>query len=533
MRLRVLGVSTRPPLGADLICTAIDSPEDEIQAGYGAIAMTAFGWIAADEHRSAATRGGCSRPSSYPRRRRGVRLAVEGLEPIALLAVACPTISGFVFLDENPTNPALTNNGLFDPGEAPIAGAQVDLFDSSNMLVDATTTASDGSYSFGGMSTTPNTPVTITQLVSVGSLAQPNIPTNFTNQPFAPALQLFNPSLGTLQSVSIASDVAYNSNITISNLSQVTPATGITAMLSGASYQVTGLGPSLTISGTPMKSATGPDLPVWNGQPGQEPTDTINLSVEDKQNPVLTSAQDLAFYTASSGQTTITPLMTGLGGGTASATNGNGQVSQSTFVGALLTVTYTYLPAADCLIEPGQYTIEQNPTPPNVIDGKASENGVVFANPGSPQILNVTVNSDTDNLINNDFGKLAAGNPVPGKIARIGVHHQKTQLIVPFKGAVNPVLAADPSNYTVIVSPTLHVAIKSAKYHAATNSVTLVTAKRLNFHDHYVLSFTLPGYSSQKQVVNIPFGGKDSLAGFLSKNRKRFIPVSHGHLVHT
>ena len=143
------------------------------------------------------------------------------------------------------------------------------------------------------MSTNANTPVTITQTLAVGNLAQPDIPTNFTNQPFVPPLQLFNPSLGTLQSVQISSDVIYNSTVTITNLSQITPATGITAMLSGASYQITGLGPALTISGTPMKSATGTDLPPWNGQPNQEPSETINLSTEDKQNPILTSAQDL------------------------------------------------------------------------------------------------------------------------------------------------------------------------------------------------------------------------------------------------
>jgi hypothetical protein len=372
--------------------------------------------------------------------------------------------------------------------------------------------------------------VTITQTITLGNLASPNVPTNFTNQPLVPALQLFNPSLGTLESVAISSDVVYNSNITISNQSQVSPATGITAMLSGASYQINGLGSALTISGTPMKSASVPDLPPWNGVSGQQPTSTVNLSVEDKQNPVLTSAQDLAYYTAQSGHTTITPVMTATGGGTASATNGNGQVTQSTFVAALETVTYTYLPTAGCLINPGQYTIEQSPTPAGLIDGKASENGVVFPNPGSPQVLSVTVNSDTDNLIKNDFGKLTAANPVPGPVLRLGVHHQKTQLIVAFTGSVNPTLAANPSNYTVIATPTEHIPIVSARYNAASNSVTLIPARRLNFHDHFTLSFYLPGFSTQKQLVNIPFGGKTSLAGFLTKNRKRFVPVSHGHI---
>jgi hypothetical protein len=492
--------------------------------------MTAWSGIIAIEHRLFAARLVRSRPRRSPRRQ-SLWLAGERLEPIALLAMPCPTISGYVFLDENPTNAALTNNGLFDPGEAPIPGAQVQLFDSSKLLVATTTTDAAGGYSFGGMSTNTDTPVTITQTVALGNPAQPNVPTNFTNQPFVPALQLFNANLGTLQSVQIQSDVAYNSSITITNQSQISPATGITAMLSGASYQITGLGPSVTISGMPMKSATAPDLPPWNGKPGQQPSETVDLSVEDKQNLLETSAQELAFFTAQAGQTTTTPLMTGLGGGVASASNGNGSVTQSTFVSTLMTITYTYLPAATCLINPGQYTIVQNPTPPNLIDGKASENGVVFPNPGSPQMLNVTVTSTSDNLINNDFGKLTAANPVPGPIVRIGVHHQKTQLIVAFTGAVNPVLAEDPGNYTVIVSPTVHVPIVSAKFNPITNSVTLIPARRLNFRDHYVLSFYLPGFSSQKQLVNIPFGGANSLGGFLSKNRKRFIPVSHGHIV--
>jgi hypothetical protein len=494
--------------------------------------MTALGWISAAKQGRCASRLARHETRASERRSRGVRPSAEGLEPIALLATTCPTISGFVFLDENPTNPALTNNGLFDAGESGISSSQVELFDSSKRLVASTTTAQGGSYSFGGMSSSGTTgmPVTMTQTIALGSLAQPNVPTNFTNQPFVPALQLFNPSLGTLQSVQVSSDVLYNSNVAISNQSRISPATGVSATLGGASYQISGLGPSLTISGNPMKSATAPDLPVWNGQPNQQPTDTINLSVEDKQNPILTDAQSLAFYTAQSGQSTITPTMTGLGGGSGTATNGNAQISQTTFVGATVTVTYTYIPSAPCLISPGQYTIVQVPTPPNVVDGKASENGVVFPSPGSPQMLQVTVNATSDNLINNDFGKLTAACPVPGAITRFGIHRQRTQLVLPFTGMVDPTLASDPNNYTVIASPTDHIAIISAKYNAATNSVTLIPARRLNVHYHFTLSFHLPCPSGQ--LVNVPFGGKNSLGGFFSKDHTTFVPVKNGHRVH-
>src|SRR3954452_13736989 len=116
----------------------------------GPLLMTALEGISAPKPGRFASRSG--RPATRPSpRSRRLRPVVEGLEPIALLATTCPTISGFVFLDENPFNPALTNNGLFNTGEAPIGSAQVQLFDASNMLVATTSTDASGAYSFGGM----------------------------------------------------------------------------------------------------------------------------------------------------------------------------------------------------------------------------------------------------------------------------------------------------------------------------------------------------------------------------------------------
>ena len=337
-------------------------------------------------------------------------------------------------------------------------------------------------------------------------------------------MQRFNPSLGTLHSVQISSDVSYNSSITITNLSQVTPATGITAMLSGASYQIGGLGPVADDLRDSDEVGDGADLPVWNGKPGQEPTDTIDLSVEDKQNLVLTSAQDLAFYTAQAAQTTLTPTMTGLGGGVASARMATARSRNRPWSHAQLTITYTYIPSAPCLINPGQYKLVQVPTPPGVIDGKASENGVVFPNPGSPQMLLVTVNTTSDNLINNDFGKLTASPPVPGMITRFGVHHQRTRLVLPFTGTVDPTLASNPKNYVVIASPTLHIPVVSAKFNPATNAVTLIPARRLNFRSHYVLSFHLP--TPNGALVNLPFGGEQDLGGFLTRTTATSSPCA-------
>ena len=257
---------------------------------------------------------------SGPKRRRTTRRGrsrkagqgIESLEPIARLSTTCPMISGYVFLDESATNPGLTDNGLLDPGETPIASAPIVLLDSSNRPVGTTTTDANGAYSFGG--TVPDAPTaapsTVVKTITIGDPDHPDVPTNFTNQTFSPALPLFDPSLGTLKSVKISSDVFYNSNITVTNFSLVSPASGITAELDG-SYHIQGLGPSLALSGNPTKSGTGMDLPPYRVTPAGVPTDTIDLSVHDQKDSVLTSAEDLAFFSASSGQAAITPTIVG------------------------------------------------------------------------------------------------------------------------------------------------------------------------------------------------------------------------------
>ena len=80
-----------------------------------------------------------------------------------------------------------------------------------------------------------SSPVTLpAQTASLG-----NTSTNFTNLPLTPALNLFDPSLGTLASVVVSHTAPIQSNITSTNQSPTTP-TVITATLSG-SYQIDGL----------------------------------------------------------------------------------------------------------------------------------------------------------------------------------------------------------------------------------------------------------------------------------------------------
>ena len=188
----------------------------------------------------------------------------------------------------------------------------------------------------------------------------------------------------------------------------------------------------------------------------------------------FTDPTSLAFFTASSGRATITPAMTATGTASASAPNGNLFTTTTTSASATVTVSYTYIP----------------PTPPP-----------------TPMC------------------------PTPVSIGRIGLHHQKTLLILTFSGSVNPTLAEDTSNYSVITRGGRRIAIVSATFNPTTNSVTLQPARRLNVHLHFQLSVKLPCPNAESATpVLIPFGGRSSLIGF-HNHRGQFVPVQGGRIV--
>lgn len=451
---------------------------------------------------------------------------VEQLESLLLLSLGCPDISGFVFLDQNG-NAALTNNGLFDPGELPIPNAQVELLSSTGTVLATTTTAADGSYSFQGLPNPNGTPVTTTPV----TVTFPTNLTNIGNEAAASPIQLFDPTLGTLTSVTISHSSTVNSTINSQNTSQNSSA-DISALLL-ASYQIAGL--SQPVSGAGQASS-GPVTagPFDPANPSGNQIPPFNLGVSDAPAAVtLTSSADLAFFTASGGRTSITPTFSATGFGSASAPNGNLSTSVTTSATGSVTVSYTFIP--HLCIAPGNYILEQNPTPPGVVDGKASENGLVFPNPGSPQMLPITV-TDVD-LPNNDFGKLVPPNPIPKtcptpvSVVRFGVHQQQTQLVLTFSGAVDPTQANNPANYYVVSSQGRYIPIKSATFDPATNSVTLIPAQRLNVHYHFDLFVNLPCTSGCGSAV-IPFGGKESLGGF-TNHQGTFVPVQNAHVVRT
>jgi hypothetical protein len=451
---------------------------------------------------------------------------VEELDRLLLLSVGCPVISGFVYLDQN-SNAALTNNGHLDPGEVPIGGARVLLLDANQNLVASTTTDVNGAYSFDGLPNANTAPVTSApQTITLGPK-----PTPFTNSPFNPSsLSLFDSSLGTLTSVSITHSASLNSSLIAENPAPVP--NSITAVLSG-NYQINGLlqpitGSGSTTSGPVLVPALDPLNPAANDLP-------VNLAITDGPTTLtLTSPSDLQFFTASAGRTSISPTVSATADTTVSGAGV--QVTNATRAqAASLTITYTYIPTV--CIPNGQYTLVQIPNPPQLINGKTSQPNVVFPAPpvGQPQMLQVTVN-EVD-LPDNDFAKLSAGSvgdetlgcPTPGTLVRYGVHHQQTQLVLSFVGPVNPALVNNPADYVVTTANGKQVRIVSATFDPATNSVTLIPAKKLNVHNRYDLSVTLPCNGPCSNVV-IPFGGKKSLGGF-QNHRGQFVPVVNGHIV--
>jgi len=337
------------------------------------------------------------------------------------------------------------------------------LHDSGHHLL-ATKHMSPGVSSSSDMAATSTSVTLPAQTLSLGSTL-----TNFTNLPLSPALNLFDPSLGTLISVMVSHSATIQSNVTSTNRS-TSSSTVITASLSG-SYSIDGLNEPIS-----QPTRTVSSQPVAAGVLGSS-TDTVTfppLFLTDSSSMTFTDPTSLAFFTASSGRATITPAMTATVTASASAPNGNLFTTTTTSASATVTVSYTYLP----------------PTPPP-----------------TPMC------------------------PTPVSIGRIGLHHQKTLLILAFSGSVNPTLAEDTSNYSVITRGGRRIAIVSATFNPTTNSVTLQPARRLNVHLHFQLSVKIPCPNAESATpVLIPFGGRSSLIGFYN-HRGQFVPVQGGRIV--
>lgn len=401
------------------VVTGFNGPSPDFQNKV--VVMSAFGWIAFGHRLSFASflRRRKSRPHTA-KRSLSVTPRLESMEKIELLSVAAHP-----FLQARAAKPTI----------------EVLPFSSTWHQVSKQATSSSQ--------------VVNTQVVSV-----PDTLTNFDLQ-FAPTIQKFNPSLGQLVDVKVTATSTLTSIIQSHNTSTTTGA-DITGFTNG-SFTIFGLpsafngtlnGKTATVSVTADPGGTAPDdfnLPSAVTFPP--------LTTSKTQTFTYTSPSDLAYFTASGANTTLSTNLVMQATSSANAPNGNLFTFARTFGSGQITVTYDYL--AEC-----------------------------------PPVTN---------------------------LVRYGLHHQPTQLKVTFGGPLNPADANNPIYYKIIVPNahgsftgpgTRVIPIAYANYDPTTSTVSLVPVAKLNVHRQYQLLISLPCTNGMPQIVQ--FGGKRTLAGYLN-----------------
>jgi protocatechuate 3,4-dioxygenase beta subunit len=293
------------------------------------------------------------------------------------------TISGYVFYDAN-------NNGVMDSGELPLANTPIELLNNAtNTIIGTTTTDANGYYQFSEDDTVSTAAQTITKTLT--------FPAAQTDYSVSGIVGQFDPSLGTLVSVSITNSGSITSDIQVENTS-----TSSSSLINGT------VGGSLTLTGpnglsiltnlsqyAGSYSATAYDGHLdFSGTSG----DDFGSKTANGTNTITLSGNDLtAFIGTGSVQLTENAVATSHATG-----GGNLVVSASSTATAQVTVVYHYIPN-NCL-KPGNYTIVKTADPLSYIPGKLSSHGVVLNSPAGSNSIPVTLTAGSS--ANNDFGEI-------------------------------------------------------------------------------------------------------------------------------
>jgi hypothetical protein len=307
-------------------------------------------------------------------------LCLEQLED--RLVPSCAVVSGYVFRDAN-------NNGLFDAGETPLAGAAIQLQNAAGVVIASAVTDATGAYAFSTDNTASTAPTTLTQTATV--------PTAATDWSATVSLPQFDPSLGTLTAVDIVNAGSFTSHIRVESLdaapSTITATESGTLTLSGSG--VTALQTSIA-AGQPYSAAAFDGVLDFGGTSGHDfGVQTANGS----QSTTLSAASALALYTGT-GSVSFTEVAHATSGATGS---GNLITNINTTAGAQVSVVYHYIPN-NCL-KPGNYTIVLATQPAGYLPGKESSDGVVLTAAPGTNAIPITLASS--NLTHNDFAELA------------------------------------------------------------------------------------------------------------------------------
>jgi protocatechuate 3,4-dioxygenase beta subunit len=312
-------------------------------------------------------------------RRQRSQLRIEALEDRTLLS---HSISGFVYNDAN-------NNGIFDPGESPIANSPIQLRDASNQVIGTTTTDANGFYQFTTDPLIDTNPKTETETAAWAETA--------TNWSIGHTVQQFDPSLGTLTSIDIIISDPVTNTIKVENLDSA-PAT-ITATMTGAIMLT---GPDIPGLTNPINQSQSFNASAFDGVIDFGGTSGHNFgpqTVQGSNSITLSDAASLAAYTG-----TGTVLFNVSANASASGSgSGNLLLSVNTTASAKVTVVYHYIPSN--ALPPGDYTIIQLSDPPGYLDGlETSGNIVPIPNTVGTDTIHVTLG--TGNSTNNNFGEI-------------------------------------------------------------------------------------------------------------------------------
>ncbi len=308
--------------------------------------------------------------------RRRTRLELEALEDRQLLS----TISGFVYND-------LNNDGIFQPGEPPLANNPIALKNSQGTVIATTTTDATGHYVFTVDNTIDTTPKTQSYTAS--------FPLTAANWTLSRTIPQFNPALGTLTSVQISSAGQLTTDYKVESLDSA-PST-INVAVNGS---MTLAGPSVSLTAA-LNYQDSFAAAVYDGTldfGGTSGHDFGPHSGNNSKQVILTSSSDLApfvgtgtvSYSASAQAASSSNSSANLA--TVVQTSGNGSVQ----------ITYTYTPSNQ--LQPGSYTIVETAQPPGYLPGLLASNSQVI--PGSVGQTTIPVVLTNNDSSGNNFAKL-------------------------------------------------------------------------------------------------------------------------------
>ncbi len=308
-----------------------------------------------------------------------VRPWLEVLEDRELLSAN--VISGYAFHD-------LNNNGLRDPGEAPIANSRILLYSFAGAMITSTYTDQNGYYEFLNDPRIAPSQQSQTQLIQFA--------TGPTNVTLTRSFNAFNPALGQLIEVEILLTGRITSQIRSENLD---PASAlITGNVSGNIHLTA---PRATTSLTATADAQSFNAAAYDGLTDYAGTSGITFATRTATGSTtlrITNAADLAHYLGT-GTLSLDLLLQATSN---SAGGGNLLTQVSSSGSADITITYKYV--GTNALQSGTYRIIQEATPPGFQRGYLSRNNVVI--PGSIGFNQIVVAVNNSVAPNNNFAAI-------------------------------------------------------------------------------------------------------------------------------